>query len=47
MIDRGKKLVDRVAIPKGTVIVGFGRDDVVYLGVRDAEGTHLLRARLR
>jgi hypothetical protein len=47
VIDRGKKLVDRVAIPKGTVIVGFGRNDIVYLGVRDGAGTHLVRARLR
>jgi hypothetical protein len=47
VIDRRGTLVDRVAIPPGTTIIGFGSGDIVYLGVRDAAGTHLVRARAR
>ena len=47
VLDRAGKLVDRVAIPRGATIVGFGPGDVVYLGVRDAAGSHLVRARVR
>jgi hypothetical protein len=47
VIDRKGVLVDRVALPAGTVIAGFGEGGVVYLGVRDASGTHLVRARER
>ena len=45
VIDRNGALVDRVALPVGSVIAGFGKGGVVYLGVRDAAGTHLVRAR--
>jgi hypothetical protein len=37
--------VDRVVLPVGTTIAGFGPDGVVYLGVRDAAGVHVVRAR--
>jgi hypothetical protein len=47
VIDRTGALVDRVALPAGTVVVGFGSGGVVYLGVRDAAGTHIVRARER
>jgi hypothetical protein len=47
VLDRTGKLVERVAIPKGSTIVGFGSGGIVYLGVRDAAGTHLVRARAR
>jgi hypothetical protein len=47
VIDRDGKLVDRVAIPKGTTIIGFGPKGIVYLGVRDAAGVHVVRARAR
>jgi len=47
VIDRTGKLVDRVALPAGTTIAGFGPDGTVYLGVRDASGTHITRARER
>ena len=47
VIDRKGTLVDRVALPAGSVIAGFGDGGVVYLGVRDAAGTHLVRARER
>jgi hypothetical protein len=45
VIDRTGKLVDRVTLPAGTVIAGFGTGGIVYLGVRDAAGTHIVRAR--
>jgi hypothetical protein len=47
VIDRTGKLVDRVALPVGTTIAGFGPDGAVYLGVRDASGVHITRARER
>jgi len=46
VLDRAGKLVERVAIPRGTTILGFG-PGVVYLGVRDTSGTRLVRARVR
>jgi hypothetical protein len=47
VLDRSGKLVDCVIIPKGTTIVGFGPGGIVYLGVRDRAGVHLMRARER
>jgi len=47
VIDRTGKLVDRVALPSGTTIAGFGADGTVYLGVRDSSGVHIARARER
>ena len=45
VLDRTGKLVDRVALPAGTTIAGFGTGGTVYLGVRDAAGVHVVRAR--
>ena len=45
VIDRTGKLADRVVLPAGTTIVGFGAGGIVYLGVRDASGVHVVRAR--
>jgi hypothetical protein len=45
VIDRSGKLVDRVVLPVGTTIAGFGAGGVVYLGVRDAAGVPVVRAR--
>jgi hypothetical protein len=47
VIDRSGKLVDRVALPVGTTIAGFGPGGTVYLGVRDASGVHITRAHER
>ncbi len=44
VLDRQGRLVDRVMIPAGTAIAGFGAGGVVYLGLRDAAGVHLQRA---
>ena len=43
VIDREGKLVDRVQVPAGTTIAGFGKGGIVYLGLRDASGIHLQR----
>jgi hypothetical protein len=40
-------LVDRLQVPTGYSIVGFGRGKVVFLTTRDAAGVHLARVRLR
>lgn len=45
VIDRTGKLIDCVVTPKGTTVAGFGPDGIVYLGVRDKAGVHLVRAR--
>jgi|SRR5665213_130719 hypothetical protein len=44
VIDRSGKLIDCVVTPKGTTVAGFGPGGVVYLGVRDKAGVHLVRA---
>jgi hypothetical protein len=45
VIDRTGRLVDRVVLPAGTAIAGFGSAGTVYLGVRDSSGVHIVRAR--
>ena len=47
VIDRSGKLVDRLVLPAGTTIVGFAPGGIVYLGVRDASGVRVVRARER
>jgi hypothetical protein len=47
IVDRKGELVTRYQLPPGYTIVGFGRDKVVYLSMRDAAGIHLARVRLR
>ena len=47
VIDRAGKLVDRVLVPSGSVVVGFGSGGVVYLGARDATGIHVQRTRMK
>ncbi len=47
VIDRSGKLVDRVLVPNGSVIVGFGAGGVVYMGMRDANGIHVQRAHVK
>ena len=43
VLDKSGKLVDRVQVPAGTTIAGFGAGGIVYLGIRDATGIHLQR----
>ncbi|MDB4913933.1 MAG: hypothetical protein JWM95_1577 [Gemmatimonadetes bacterium] len=47
VLDRAGKLVDRVQIPAGRAIAGFGKGGVVYLGYRDADGIHIQKAVLK
>jgi hypothetical protein len=47
VLDRTGKLVDRIQVPAGTTIAGFGQGGVVYLGSRDAAGLHLQRIALK
>lgn len=41
------ELVNRLQLPPGYAIVGFGKGKIVYLSMRDASGMHLARVRLR
>ncbi|CAN5249028.1 hypothetical protein BH09GEM1_BH09GEM1_15460 [soil metagenome] len=47
VISRKGELVDRIQIPQGFTLVGFGEGRIVYLSTRDASGVHLARVRLR
>lgn len=47
VIDGRGALVDRVIIPAGTAIAGFGPGGIVYLGRRDDAGVHLMKAAVR
>ena len=47
IISRQGELVDRLQLPQGYQLVGFGAGKVVYLSMRDAKGVHLARVRLR
>ena len=45
VINVSGELIDRVQMPAGRVIAGFGTGGVVYMGVRDATGVRLEAAR--
>ena len=47
VIDRSGKLVDRIQVPAGTTIAGFGQGQIVYLGVNDEKGRHIQRIPLK
>jgi len=47
VINRQGQLVDRLQLPPGYTLVGFGRGKVVFVSMRDASGIHLARVRLR
>ncbi len=47
VINQGGELSDRLQVPPGYTLVGFGKGKVVYLSMRDAKGIHLARVRLR
>ena len=47
VVTREGQLIDRLQTPPGYNIVGFGRGRIVYLQMRDREGIHLARVRLR
>lgn len=41
------ELFDRLQLPPGYTLVGFGKGKVVYLSMRDMRGIHLARVRLK
>ena len=47
IVSRHGELTDRLQLPPGYALVGFGKGRVVYLSMRDANGVHLARVRLR
>jgi hypothetical protein len=47
IVTRQGELTDRIQIPQGYQLVGFGAGKIVYLSTRDAKGVHLARVRLR
>jgi hypothetical protein len=47
IVSRQGELVDRLQVPPGHAIAGFGVGKVVYLSIRDAGGVKLARVRLR
>jgi hypothetical protein len=47
VINKQGELSDRLQVPVGYTLVGFGKGKVVYLQMRDAKGIHLARVRLR
>lgn len=47
VIDRSGSLSDRVFVPPGRVIVGFGPDGAVFMAVSESGGVRLERSRYR
>ena len=47
VINAQGELTDRLQVPVGYTLVGFGKGKVVYLSMRDPKGIHLARVRLR
>jgi hypothetical protein len=48
IINRQGQVIDRVQLPQGRLLVGFGRNGDAYLALRDAEGTaRVERVRIR
>jgi hypothetical protein len=47
IVSRQGELVDRLQLPSGYSLMGFGKGKVVYLSMRDAQGIHLARVQLR
>jgi hypothetical protein len=47
IVNRAGELTQRLQLPTGYTIVGFGRGRVLYVSMRDANGLHVARVRLR
>lgn len=47
IVSRQGELVDRLQLPPGYTIVGFGPGRIVYLSMRDSKGMHLARVILK
>ena len=46
VVNRRGEIVERVRLPEGRALEGFGANGAVYLTSHEAEGTHLERARV-
>lgn len=42
MISRDNEIVDRIALPQGRILAGFGKGGLLYLGFRNAEAKAFL-----
>jgi len=47
IVSRKGELVDRIQLPPGYNLAGFGARKIVYLTMRDAAGLHLVKVRLK
>jgi hypothetical protein len=47
VVNASGEMIDRLQLPPGYTLVGFGKGKVVYLSMRDAKGIHVARVRLR
>ncbi len=47
IINRQGEMFDRIQLPQGFTLAGFGPGRIVYLTSRDAKGLHLARVRLK
>jgi hypothetical protein len=47
IVNRAGELVQRLQLPTGYTLVGFGKGKVVYVTMRDAQGVHVARVRLK
>lgn len=47
IVNRAGEMIDRLQLPQGYNVVGFGKGRVVYVTMRDASGIHLARVRLK
>ena len=47
IVSRAGELIDRLQLPPGYTLVGFGPGRVAYLSMRDPSGIHLARVRLK
>jgi hypothetical protein len=47
VVSRVGQLVQRLQLPTGYTLVGFGKGRVVYVTMRDAQGIHVARVRLK
>jgi hypothetical protein len=47
VVNAAGELVNRIQLPPGYTLLGFGRGKIVFLSMRDPKGLHLARVRLR
>lgn len=40
VINRQNEVVDRIQLPQGRMVAGFGKDGIVFMAFRDTEGNN-------